>query len=261
MQCVTSVSYSFKVNGRITGKVIPSRELRHGDSLSPYLFVLCAQGLSAIFNQKSSQGLIQGIRIARGSPSITHLFFTDDSLILFKANKPNCKMIKDDLKEYKKASGQMINYDKSTITFSKNTPRHHINYNIEELNHTISQGHDFYLGLPTFSIRSKRIQFGYIRDIIAQKIDGWKNRFFSEGGKKILIKAVIQSIPTYAMSCFHIPITILKEVERLTTSFWWGDSKKWRKVHWKAWGHLQEPKNKGDLGFRDPHLVLSLYYQ
>lgn len=184
MQCVTSVSYSFKVNGRIFGKVIPTRGLKQGDPLSPYLFVLCAQGLSSIFNHKTAQGLIQVIRLARESTTITHLFFADDSLIFFKANKPNCNTIKDSLKPYEKTSGQLINYDKSAITFSKNTPQPHIRFTVENLNLTLSQGHDLYLGLPTFTIRSKRIQFGYIRDRIAKKIDGWKkDSSRKEGGK------------------------------------------------------------------------------
>lgn len=73
---------------------MPTRGLRQGDPLSPYLFVLCSQGLSSFFNYKAAQTHIQGIRISRGSLTITHLFFANDSLIFFKANKHNCNMIK-----------------------------------------------------------------------------------------------------------------------------------------------------------------------
>ncbi|KAL5571057.1 hypothetical protein UlMin_020654 [Ulmus minor] len=70
-----------------------------------------------------------------------------------------------------------------------------------------------YLGLPTFSMRNKRIQFGYIRDRVVKKLQGWKEKFFSQGGKEVLLKAVVQAIPTYAMTCFMIPDSILKEIE------------------------------------------------
>lgn len=122
MKGVTSVSYSFKVNGRIVGKVLPSRGLRQGDPMSLYLFILCSQGLSTILNYNVTQRTLQGIRIAIGNPAITHLFFADDNLIFFKANKQNCNTIKDCLKTYEMASGTLINYDKSAITFSKIPP-------------------------------------------------------------------------------------------------------------------------------------------
>lgn len=105
MKCVTSVSYSFKINGRIVGKVLPFRGLRQGDPISPYLFVIVSQGLSASLNSYALQNKIQGISIARGSPRITHLFFADDNLVFFKANRGNCTSIKQCLTDYEKASG------------------------------------------------------------------------------------------------------------------------------------------------------------
>lgn len=58
MMCVTTVSYSFKVNGIITSPIIPTRGLRQGDPLSPYLFVICSQGLSTIINHKVNQNML-----------------------------------------------------------------------------------------------------------------------------------------------------------------------------------------------------------
>lgn len=127
MNYVTSVSYSFKVNGHMVGKVTPSRELRQGDPLSPYLFMIYSQGLSNIINHASMQGVIQGITIARGNPMITQ-FFADDSLIFFKTTQKVCDAIKNCLSLYDRVSCQLINYDKSAITYSKHTPLNHMNY-------------------------------------------------------------------------------------------------------------------------------------
>lgn len=155
-------------------------------------------GTSGIISHKAAVNKIQGIKVARGSPRITHLFFADDSLVFFKANKANSDTIKDCLSKYEKASGQQINFDKSVITFSKPTPQNHIRYIKEKMRLSICQGHELYLGLPTFVIRSKRIQFGYLRDRVAKELDGWKNRFFSEGGRK-----VYQSRhPSYPSLCY-----------------------------------------------------------
>lgn len=216
-----------------------------------YLFVIISQGLSAIFNNLATQKKIQGICIARGSPRITHLFFADDSLIFFKANRDNCSNIKKGLQDYEIASGQQVNFDKSTIAFSKCTPRDNILFIKTCLNLSVCQGHDLYLDLPTFSLRTKWIQFGYLRDRVAKKLDNWKARFFSDGGLEILIKAVIQAIPTYAMSCFRIPSSINHEIEALCANFWWGYSANGKKLHWKAWSKLKDNKEDGGLAFRD----------
>lgn len=115
----------------------------------------------------------------------------------------------------------------------------------------LCQGHEVYLGLLTFSIKSKRLQFGYLRDCVAKKLDSWKNKCFSEGGREVLIKTIIQATPTYAMSCFRIPNTINGEIERMTANFWWGDKAEKPKIHWKAWQNLLLPKKEGGMGFRD----------
>lgn len=86
---------------------------------------------------------------------------------------------------------------------------------------------------------------------MAKKLDGWKTRFFSEGGLEVLLKAVIQAIPTYTMSCIRIPTTIKNEIEAMSANFWWGITEKGKKIHWKAWNYLQEPKVNRGLGFRN----------
>lgn len=175
----------------MTRQITPSRGLRQGDHLLLYLFVLCSQGLSSIINQKAANNAIQGIKVVKGSPTITHLFFADDSLVFFKENRDNCNTIKECLRRYENASAQQINFEKSAITFSKCTPQSNILFIKNNLNLTVCQDHEVYLGLPTFLVQSKRIQFDYIRDRVAKRLDGWKNRLFLEGGREVLIKAVI----------------------------------------------------------------------
>ncbi|KAL8532635.1 hypothetical protein ACS0TY_009008 [Phlomoides rotata] len=63
----------------------------------------------------------EGITVARGSPKISHLFFADNSLLFFKITEESCGNIKECLSKYEMASGQLINYDKSAISFSPNT--------------------------------------------------------------------------------------------------------------------------------------------
>jgi hypothetical protein len=86
MKCVCSVKYKVKVNGSFTDEIILERGLRQGDPLSPYLFLLCAEGFSALLKKAENEGEIGGVKICHGAPSISHLLFADDSLILVRTN-------------------------------------------------------------------------------------------------------------------------------------------------------------------------------
>jgi hypothetical protein len=60
MRCVTSARYAVKVNGDLTSHVVPSRGIRQGDPISPYLFLLCTEGLSCLLQRKEGLGELQG---------------------------------------------------------------------------------------------------------------------------------------------------------------------------------------------------------
>ena len=73
----------------------------------------------------------------------------------------------------------------------------------------------------------------------------------SQAGREILIKAVIQAIPTYTMSCFKLPKGLINEIESLIQKFWWGYRGEQRKIHWVSWDKLCLLKNEGGMGFRE----------
>lgn len=70
-------------NGEELGYVMPPKGLRQGDPISPYVYIMCAEGLSAIIRRNEEVGLIHGCRIARGAPTISHLLFADDCYLFF----------------------------------------------------------------------------------------------------------------------------------------------------------------------------------
>uniref|UniRef100_A0A803PSQ1 Reverse transcriptase domain-containing protein n=1 Tax=Cannabis sativa TaxID=3483 RepID=A0A803PSQ1_CANSA len=96
---------------RVLGHFKPTRGIRQGDPLSPYLFILCSEGLSSLIHLKTQQ--IQPrrhslrIKIARRAPSISHLFFADDSLLFSSTSPDAATIIKQILSDYSLASGQL----------------------------------------------------------------------------------------------------------------------------------------------------------
>ncbi|KAK9741055.1 hypothetical protein RND81_03G078700 [Saponaria officinalis] len=84
---------------------------------------------------------------------------------------------------------------------------------------------------------------------------GWKGTLLSKAGREVLIKAVAQSIPTYAMSVSKLPSTFCDELRRLISQFWWGHNQGERKIHWVAWEKLCTPKIFGGLGFRNYQIL------
>ena len=106
MECVRSVSYSVLINGDPKGYFHPSRGLRQGDPISPYLFLLCAEGLHALLTRATVSRQLKGISISRGGPKLTHLFFADDSVLFCRATLVECNTIMEILRKYELASGQ-----------------------------------------------------------------------------------------------------------------------------------------------------------
>ena len=106
MQCVTFVSYSIRINGKPRGHIVPTRGIRQGDPLSPYLFLLCVEGLSALIQKSVENRELEGLSVCKGSPTISHLFFANDSIIFGKASIEECNTLQRILVIYENASSQ-----------------------------------------------------------------------------------------------------------------------------------------------------------
>ncbi|XP_062014532.1 uncharacterized protein LOC133731088 [Rosa rugosa] len=249
MRCVRTVSYSYIVNGDPQGHVIPSRGLRQGNSISPYFFLLCAEALSKMILTAEEGNVIHGVKICPSAPSISHFLFTDDAFIFFKAEIDECYALKEIFEQYERASGQLISYQKSSVSFSKNVKRDKQNDLAAILEVLRVDKHDKYLGLPTEQSYSKTEAFNFLNERIRKRTQGRQEKTLSAAGKEVMVKAVVQSIPTYVMSCFELPKHLCLEMHCLMARFWWGDKVDDKKIHWLAWEKLCVPKSEGGLGF------------
>ena len=94
------MSYSVLINGEPKGRIISKKGLRQGDLISPYLFLLCAESLSAMIQREVRMVWINGVLVCRRVPQISHLFFADDSIIFCKVILEEANRVSQILKEY-----------------------------------------------------------------------------------------------------------------------------------------------------------------
>lgn len=88
-------SFFILVNGLPRGHFVSSRWLRQEDPLSPYLFLLCTEGLISLLNKPTQELQIPKIKVYRGvwAPSINHLLFAYDNVLFCKTNVDTTKKI------------------------------------------------------------------------------------------------------------------------------------------------------------------------
>lgn len=235
----------------ICGAVSPPRGLQQGDPLSPYLFILVVDAFSRMIHKQVEKGNLHGARVSRYGPVVSHLLFADDSLLFARANRQECSVIVELLNRYEKASGQKINFEKSEISFSKGVRDEQRGEIQAVLNMRQVEHHDKYLGIPNILGKSKKVVFSTLVDRIWKKVQGWKEKLLSRAGKEVMIKAVLQAIPTYIMSVYKIPSEVNTKIHSLIAKFWWGNGDDKHRMHWRSWESLCQLKCFDGMGFRD----------
>ena len=123
MSCVTTISTLIIFNGEALEPIYSSKGIRQGDSLSPYLFILCMNFLGQLIEEKCSTNLWRPIKVSQRGPSISHLMFTDDFVFFAKADHVNCSTIRDVLNFFCNMSWQTISEAKLRVFFSPNVDR------------------------------------------------------------------------------------------------------------------------------------------
>jgi hypothetical protein len=251
MLCVSSVNYSVLVNFDKVGPIYPGRGLRQGDPLSPYLFILVTEGLTTLIKNVVARGDLHRVKICRGAPMVSHLLFADDCFLFCRSNLSEIRKLMEILKTYEDASRQEINLSKSEVFFSRNISRaaQEDLSNLMGVRHVMGTG--TYLGMPSMVGKSKKETFAYIKDRIWRKINSWRSRPLSKAGNEVMIKSVLQAIPSYVMSLYIIPDATVNDIEKMLNSFWWGGGDNNKDIRWLAWERISCAKGEGGLGFRD----------
>jgi hypothetical protein len=222
MECITTASASVLVNGSPTDEFRFERGLRQGDPLSPFLFLIAAEGLHVMMNALVDTGMFTGYKVGVDNlASITHLQFADDTLLVCDRSWANIRAIKALLLLFEASSGLKVNFHKSML----------VGVNIHDswlaeapsvLHCKLGQLPFLYLGLPIGGDSRKLKFWRPLVDRIKSRLSGWKSKNLSFGGRLVLLKSVLSSLPVYFLSFFKAPAGIISSIESLFNCFFFG---------------------------------------
>ncbi|GKU86994.1 hypothetical protein SLEP1_g1457 [Rubroshorea leprosula] len=248
--CLETAEMSILINGSTTRQFKISRGLRQGDPLSPYLFLLVAEGFNGIISSTINHGLFEGIDIGNGGMKVSHLQFADDSILFGKAVERNIWAAKSIMRIFELVSGLKINFVKSQL-FGLNVSDEWKS-KMAHILHCKQGAFPYrYLGVPIGSnIKSIALWKPLIKTF-EKKLSQWKGRFLSFGGRITLLNAVLTSLPVFSMSVHLLPRGLILSLDKIRRNFLWGGGESKRKINWVSWDKVCKSKNEGGLGVKD----------
>nr|KAJ0202669.1 hypothetical protein LSAT_V11C500242840 [Lactuca sativa] len=190
------------INGSATTEFGMERGVRQGDPLSPFLFIIAAEGLNIAMETTKEKGLFEGLKINMSKCKL-YWVGTQDCELDLVARSFNCSM--------------------GSFPFT-------------------------YLGLPVGASMARTTHWKPIIERFQAKLSRWKASTLSYGGRLTLCKAVLISLGSFYFSLYRAPVKVIKSIERIRMSFFWGGCSESRKIAWITWEKILAAKERGGLG-------------
>ncbi|KAI0494122.1 hypothetical protein KFK09_024253 [Dendrobium nobile] len=239
--------FSVIINGKTHGYFKSSKGLRQGDTISPALFIIAmeylSRGLEDLFAKNSSLNY----RMIRGFP-ISHLSFADDFILFSNGATKNVKLLMKFLSKFSACSGLNFSKDKCTFIVGKSINQNRVQAIQRVCGFQAKSLPLKYLGTPIYNGKKKKFLFEDIFTLVQKRIATWSANFLSFGGRLILIKSVLNSIPIYLFNTLMPSPAICSRMEKLFNKFFWGAKLGTNVIHWSAWNKNCGKLEEGGLG-------------
>lgn len=251
MGCVSTTTMRVQWQGTMSTSFKPTKGVRQGDPLSPYLFVLCMECLGQLIHHEVEEGRWQPLTMSPRGPHLSHLFFADDLVLFGQASAMQMEEMKGIMGFFCEVSDHKISLAKSKMFVSKNVHASRALSYSQLVGVGLTPDLGKYLGVPILHGRMAKQSFHPLIQRVRGKLAGWKGKFLNMAGRTVLIKSVLSSIPYYQMQTLLIPKGILHELEKISRAFLWNQNKEGKKQHLLSWDLIKQHKDHGGLGIRD----------
>jgi hypothetical protein len=242
------------VNGCPTQEIPILRGLKQGDPLAPLLFLLVAEGLGGLMRSAVAINKFRPFLVGGGMTPVSLLQYADDTLFIGEATIENLWVLKAIHRGFEMASGLKVNFSKSCI-LGVNLSQEFLGMASDFLNCRVGRTPFKYLGLPVGASSRKLATWEPMLDSIRSRLNSWRNKFVSFGGRIILINAVLNAIPIFYLSYMKMPKTVWRELVKIQRKFLWGGLSNGVKTCWVKWEDVCRPKMEAGLGIRDLRIV------
>jgi hypothetical protein len=223
--------------------------------LSPYLFVTSINELSIALQEAMSNNEFAGIVLGPNCPPIHSLLFADDLLVCGQATLQEASKMKNIIQDFCNRSGQIPNWNKSGIIFSKNV-NNDVRQSIKQIFHVPNIDNKFvHLGHPlVLPGKNRNEAYNFIIDKFKSKLSTYKADKLSHAARLELINSVFSSIPVYYMSNIIFTKKFIAKLTAIIRTFWWTgvrEESNSKSMCLKAWKDICAPKKDGGLGIRN----------
>jgi exonuclease III len=254
MNLTSTAFFSILVNGVPSKPFSPSRGIRQGDPLSPFLFIILAEGLSRSIHAAIRSKQLSGLPLHGISPPISHSQFVDDTLLMGTPTVQEANSLLDILQTFSDASGLDCNKEKSQVFFFNTPPtiQRHIS---GILGFNRSSLPSKYLGIPLIDTALWNSSWENLLSSFSKRLSSWTFRALNLPSRLILLKAVLQALPIYSFSALAAPKSVLNTIKGIQRNFIWQGLNTGKKMALVSWDKLCRPKEHGGLGLRDPGIM------
>ena len=181
-----------------------SRGLRQGDPLSPILFNIVADALRNLLDKAVKKEQLTGVLEDMVPRGISHIQYADDTVIMIDGSDKSIRNLKLILYCFEWLSGLKINFHKSEVlVFGVDQLEKERMANM--LNCKLGTWPMKYLGIPLSENRLGSSAFAGLKEKMVRRLDPWKGKHLSSGGKLILTNPCLSSLPMYNMGFYLLP--------------------------------------------------------
>ena len=177
---------------------------------------------------------------------ITHLLFTDDTLVFCESSIDQVSYLSWLLMWFEAMSRLKVNLDKSEIIAVGRVE------NVEELalefDCKVSQLPSSYLGLPLGARFKEVTTWDGVEERLRKRLSLWKRQYISKGGRMTLIRSTLSSMPIYCMSLFQMPRSVCSRLERIQRDFLWGGGGLGKEASFSGMVYYLLRQTKGQFG-------------